>query len=211
MYSFANFKKTATDWDAMGFDDQWYLCVKFIELQMGDTDWNDPQEARSAIHDARIQFNTSDYDAVMKIFWEVLDEHYGIDLPAAVKQSKVANDVSTEDFLETPEFDEDDDEHPRLERVTKRTASAITLPMETGVTPRTSARAWSWDHRLNGFTASESSAFKCSSCDSDVPVPSYHRCACGTIWNSYQIATPEGRRFMCREVPRRNTMLAKRE
>jgi hypothetical protein len=71
---------------------------------------------------------------------------------------------------------------------------------------------WNWDDQLNGYvTAGDhegSRTFECS-CGNGIESPGMKTCSCGKVWNSYTIASSENNLLVCREVPRRDVMLAK--
>lgn len=77
------------------------------------------------------------------------------------------------------------------------------------------ASGWKWDDHLNGYVSQGAlTRFACTGCGSDVETPSYVKCACGKIWNSYPISSQSREagaiRYIAREVPRRDTILASR-
>lgn len=90
----------------------------------------------------------------------------------------------------------------RSKHGSKRTASVKT------------ASAWQWDDDLNGYIAANdvktNDGFRCE-CGRKVASPGMASCKCGKIWNSYTIASTNKNLFVCREVPRRDVLLARRE
>lgn len=72
--------------------------------------------------------------------------------------------------------------------------------------PRHKVAGWNWDSHLEGYVAEGAADFACI-CGSNVTAPGQVVCACGKFWNSYQIASGDGVRLVCREVPVRDGVL----
>lgn len=70
---------------------------------------------------------------------------------------------------------------------------------------------WSWDSESRSFKSTKTSKFKCV-CGSHVDGIGQHTCACGKIWNISSLIdsnkTASSPLFICREVIRRDTVLA---
>ena len=73
---------------------------------------------------------------------------------------------------------------------------------------------WNWDTESNSFKSTKSSNFQCV-CGSAIGGVGQHECACGRLWNMHSItdgnktaATPL---YVCREVMRRDTVLASKK
>ena len=71
---------------------------------------------------------------------------------------------------------------------------------------------WDWDESLNGYVASGDQGhrhFECS-CGAKVASPGMASCDCGKVWNSYTVTSSDKNFMVCREVPRRDVLLANR-
>lgn len=71
---------------------------------------------------------------------------------------------------------------------------------------------WTVDPKLNAYVSLRKQSFKCE-CGNKHPVPSYAKCACGRLWNSYTITSRSTgeKLFVAREVPVRDVVLASRK
>lgn len=73
---------------------------------------------------------------------------------------------------------------------------------------------WNWDTESNSFKSSKSSNFNCV-CGGAITGVGQHACKCGRLWNMHSITdsnkTAGTPLFVCREVMRRDTVLASKK
>ena len=69
---------------------------------------------------------------------------------------------------------------------------------------------WDWDERLSGYVAEGSSLHFACICGANVEAPGYTNCVCGKRWNSYPIVAEGSSRLVCREIPVRDVVLARK-
>lgn len=76
--------------------------------------------------------------------------------------------------------------------------------------------AWSFDRSLNAYALGSGTfdGYNCTECNAHHSKMGMSRCACGKIWNAWEVnskgKTSSGPQYFFREVPRRDTILARR-
>lgn len=77
--------------------------------------------------------------------------------------------------------------------------------------------AWSFDRSLNAYALGSGTfdGYNCTECNAHHSKMGVSRCACGKIWNAWEVSskgkTSSGSQYFFREVPRRDAILASRK
>lgn len=131
------------------------------------------------------------------------------DSEASLREYKMTADISSRNWDRLFEEVTKDEAYQfsAAKTAKRRTAS---MWDDTTTATRHKVAGWDWDDRLSGYVAEGSSLHFACICGANVESPGYTNCVCGKRWNSYPIVAEGSTRLVCREIPVRDVVLARK-